>query len=77
MLLGKTLSPLAISWVFQKVSGNFKQCFEGRGLFLAGICPLPGFLKGFVCVCFVIECGLYFTTVILFAASNCWLNLVK
>lgn len=77
MLARKTPSTLATSWVFHKVSGNLKQYFERRGLFLAAVCPLPGFLNGFVRVCFVIECGLYFTTVILFAASNCWLNLVK
>lgn len=71
MLVRRTPSPLAISWVFHEVSGNLKQYFEGRGLCLAGICPLPGVLKGFVCVWFVIECGLYFTTAILFAASNC------
>lgn len=77
VLAWKTPSTLATSWVFHKVSGNLKQYFEGRGLALAGICPLPGFWKRFVCVCFAIECGLYFATVILFTASNCWLNLVK
>lgn len=65
-------------WELKRVSGTlFKGYFEGRGLFPAGIWPLPGFLQGFVCVCVVIGCGLYSTTMILFTASNCWLNLVK
>lgn len=77
MLARKIPSTFAAGWVFHKVSGSLKQHFEGRGLFPAGIWPLPGSLQGFVCVCAVTGCGLYFTTAILFTASNCWLNLVK
>lgn len=77
MLARNIPSTFATGWEFHEVSGSLKLYFEGRGLFPAGIWPLPGFLQGFVCVCVVKGCGLYSTTVILFTASNCWLNLVK
>lgn len=77
VLVRKPPSTLAASWVFHGVSGDPQRYCEGRGLWLAGVGPLPAWLEGLVCLCFVTERGLCGTTVILFAASNCRLNLVK
>lgn len=53
MLARKIPSTFATGWVFHKVLRNLKEYFEGRGLFPAGIWPLPGSVQGFVCVCVV------------------------